>query len=140
MSLEQTFIMIKPDGSRAASSGRSSSALSRRWDPFWSKRHIFLLGAVHQRRCRACLLLAFRSRGNSVAQEARLQAHCLLGQSYVGNSRLAAAQGYYLRALKLKNVHRELAEEHYVDLKSKPFYRGWWSTSSGASSKECRRH
>lgn len=35
-----------------------------------------------------------------------------------------AAQGYYLRALKLKNVERELAEEHYVDLKSKPFYPG----------------
>ena len=34
------------------------------------------------------------------------------------------AQGYYLRALKLKNVERELAEEHYVDLKSKPFYPG----------------
>jgi len=59
-----------------------------------------------------------------VAQEARLQAHYLPGHSYVGNSRLAAAQGYYLRALKLKNVHRELAEEHYVDLKSKPFYPG----------------
>ncbi|KAK9822000.1 hypothetical protein WJX81_007472 [Elliptochloris bilobata] len=33
-------------------------------------------------------------------------------------------KGYYLRALKLKNVERELAEEHYVDLKSKPFYPG----------------
>ena len=31
-------------------------------------------------------------------------------------------KGYYLRALKLMNVPKELAEEHYVDLKSKPFY------------------
>lgn len=37
---------------------------------------------------------------------------------------MGVAQGYYLRALKLKNVDRELAEEHYVDLKSKPFYPG----------------
>ena len=37
---------------------------------------------------------------------------------------MGVAQGYYLRALKLKNVERELAEEHYVDLKSKPFYPG----------------
>ena len=33
-------------------------------------------------------------------------------------------KGYYLRALKLLNVPKELAEEHYVDLKSKPFYTG----------------
>lgn len=31
-------------------------------------------------------------------------------------------QGYYLRALKMMNVPKELAEEHYVDLSSKPFY------------------
>jgi len=33
-------------------------------------------------------------------------------------------KGYYLRAMQYKNVERELAEEHYVDLKSKPFYNG----------------
>ena len=33
-------------------------------------------------------------------------------------------KGYYLRGLKLLNVPKELAEEHYVDLKSKPFYTG----------------
>lgn len=33
-------------------------------------------------------------------------------------------KGYYLRGLKYKNVEKELAEEHYVDLSSKPFYRG----------------
>ena len=33
-------------------------------------------------------------------------------------------KGYYLRALKLMNVPKELAEEHYTDLKSKPFYGG----------------
>ncbi len=33
-------------------------------------------------------------------------------------------QGYYLRALKMMNVPKELAEEHYVDLASKPFYPG----------------
>ena len=31
-------------------------------------------------------------------------------------------KGYYLRGLKYKNVEKELAEEHYVDLPSKPFY------------------
>jgi len=31
-------------------------------------------------------------------------------------------KGYYLRGLKYKNVEKELAEEHYVDLASKPFY------------------
>ena len=31
-------------------------------------------------------------------------------------------RGYYLRGLKYKNVDRPLAEEHYVDLSSKPFY------------------
>ncbi|EIE19716.1 hypothetical protein WJX75_008683 [Coccomyxa subellipsoidea] len=34
------------------------------------------------------------------------------------------AKGYYLRALKMMNVPKELAEEHYVDLASKPFYPG----------------
>lgn len=34
------------------------------------------------------------------------------------------AKGYYLRALKLQNVEQAHAEEHYVDLKSKPFYGG----------------
>ena len=34
------------------------------------------------------------------------------------------AKGYHLRGLKFMNVPRELAEEHYVDLKSKPFYGG----------------
>eukprot|EP00891_Asterochloris_glomerata_P009229 jgi/Astpho2/9229/Aster-07186 len=34
------------------------------------------------------------------------------------------AKGYHLRGLKFMNVPRELAEEHYVDLKSKPFYAG----------------
>lgn len=33
-------------------------------------------------------------------------------------------QGYYLRALKMMNVPKEMAEEHYVDLASKPFYAG----------------
>ena len=33
-------------------------------------------------------------------------------------------QGYYLRALKMMNVPKEMAEEHYVDLSSKPFYKG----------------
>lgn len=33
-------------------------------------------------------------------------------------------KGYYLRALKYVNVPKEQAEEHYVDLSSKPFYRG----------------
>lgn len=40
----------------------------------------------------------------------------------VGGTRLL--QGYYLRALKMMNVPKELAEEHYVDLASKPFYPG----------------
>lgn len=31
-------------------------------------------------------------------------------------------KGYYLRALKLVNVDRALAEEHYRDLSSKPFF------------------
>ena len=35
-----------------------------------------------------------------------------------------APQGYYLRGLKMMNVAKELAEEHYVDLSSKPFYPG----------------
>ncbi|KAK9802055.1 hypothetical protein WJX73_008136 [Symbiochloris irregularis] len=34
------------------------------------------------------------------------------------------AKGYYLRALKLQNVEQAHAEEHYIDLKSKPFYGG----------------
>lgn len=33
-------------------------------------------------------------------------------------------KGYYLRGLKLLNVEKAHAEEHYVDLKSKPFYPG----------------
>ena len=33
-------------------------------------------------------------------------------------------KGYYLRGLKYINVQKELAEEHYVDLSSKPFYSG----------------
>lgn len=33
-------------------------------------------------------------------------------------------KGYYLRAMKYVNVPKELAEEHYVDLASKPFYSG----------------
>lgn len=33
-------------------------------------------------------------------------------------------KGYYLVGLKLLNVERSLAEEHYVDLASKPFYQG----------------
>ena len=37
---------------------------------------------------------------------------------------LGALQGYYLRALKMMNVPKEMAEEHYVDLSSKPFYKG----------------
>lgn len=40
----------------------------------------------------------------------------------LGGTRLL--QGYYLRALKMMNVPKELAEEHYVDLASKPFYPG----------------
>jgi nucleoside-diphosphate kinase len=31
-------------------------------------------------------------------------------------------KGYYLRAMKFINVSRELAETHYIDLSSKPFY------------------
>lgn len=31
-------------------------------------------------------------------------------------------KGYYLRAMKFINVTRELAETHYIDLSSKPFY------------------
>ena len=34
------------------------------------------------------------------------------------------ARGYHLRAMKLQNVSREQAEEHYADLKSKPFFGG----------------
>lgn len=34
------------------------------------------------------------------------------------------SKGYYLRALKYINVTKEHAEEHYIDLKSKPFYPG----------------
>ena len=34
------------------------------------------------------------------------------------------AKGYHLRAMKLQNVPRELAEEHYGDLSSKPFFSG----------------
>lgn len=37
---------------------------------------------------------------------------------------LLGLQGYYLRALKMMNVPKEMAEEHYVDLASKPFYKG----------------
>ena len=33
-------------------------------------------------------------------------------------------KGYYLRGMKYINVPKELAEEHYVDLSSKPFYSG----------------
>jgi len=33
-------------------------------------------------------------------------------------------KGYYLKGMKLINVSKEHAEEHYVDLKSKPFYNG----------------
>ncbi len=33
-------------------------------------------------------------------------------------------KGYYLVGLKLLNVERSLAEEHYVDLASKPFFSG----------------
>lgn len=33
-------------------------------------------------------------------------------------------KGYYLRAMKFMNVPQALAEEHYVDLSSKPFYAG----------------
>ena len=34
------------------------------------------------------------------------------------------ARGYHPRAMKFQNVSRELAEEHYADLKSKPFFGG----------------
>jgi hypothetical protein len=34
------------------------------------------------------------------------------------------AKGYTLRALKMLNVSKELAEEHYADLSSKPFFGG----------------
>lgn len=34
------------------------------------------------------------------------------------------SKGYYLRGMKYINVTKEHAEEHYVDLKSKPFYSG----------------
>ncbi|KAL0026835.1 hypothetical protein WJX77_005152 [Trebouxia sp. C0004] len=33
-------------------------------------------------------------------------------------------KGYYLKGMKYINVSKEHAEEHYVDLKSKPFYSG----------------
>ena len=33
-------------------------------------------------------------------------------------------KGFHLRGLKMKNVPRELAEEHYADLSSKPFFGG----------------
>lgn len=33
-------------------------------------------------------------------------------------------KGYYLVGLKLLNVERALAEEHYADLSSKPFFAG----------------
>ena len=34
------------------------------------------------------------------------------------------AKGYTLRALKMMSVPKELAEEHYADLSSKPFFGG----------------
>ena len=34
------------------------------------------------------------------------------------------ARGYHLRAMKVQNVSKEQAEEHYADLKSKPFFGG----------------
>ena len=34
------------------------------------------------------------------------------------------ARGYHLRAMKFQNVSKEQAEEHYADLKSKPFFGG----------------
>lgn len=33
-------------------------------------------------------------------------------------------QGYTLRGLKLMNVSKQLAESHYADLSSKPFFAG----------------
>jgi nucleoside-diphosphate kinase len=33
-------------------------------------------------------------------------------------------QGYTLRGLKFLNVSKELAERHYSDLSSKPFFGG----------------
>ncbi len=33
-------------------------------------------------------------------------------------------KGYHLRGLKFMNVSRELAETHYQDLSSKPFFGG----------------
>mmetsp|Transcript_7530 Transcript_7530/g.46295 ORF Transcript_7530/g.46295 Transcript_7530/m.46295 type:complete len:149 (-) Transcript_7530:27-473(-) len=33
-------------------------------------------------------------------------------------------KGYFLKALKMKMVEKSLAEEHYADLSSKPFFSG----------------
>lgn len=35
----------------------------------------------------------------------------------------SSRSGYFLKGLKLMNVSRQLAESHYADLSSKPFFK-----------------
>ena len=124
MSLEQTFIMIKPDG---VARGLVGEVIKR----FEQK-----VGLCKSLAAQICEMPAVCGTPFAVCTGQPLQAALGREQTAARSKSgdqleeclpvlsVGAAQGYYLRALKLKNVERELAEEHYVDLKSKPFYPG----------------
>ena len=46
-------------------------------------------------------------------------------------------RGFQLRALKVINVTADLAEKHYADLSSKPFFRGLVSSSGVMQQTKC---
>jgi len=56
------------------------------------------------------------------ARSRSLLAHALSSFPFLPSS--FESKGYTLRALKMLSVSKELAEEHYADLSSKPFFAG----------------
>lgn len=58
----------------------------------------------------------------------------LLASCKASSHPLPRLQGYTLRGLKLMNVSKQLAESHYADLSSKPFFAGALHTSGRLSS------
>lgn len=100
--MEQTYIMIKPDGVQRGLVGQiiarcvgigERGEREERGVAIEAPRSLILLTRSHHRPPPA-LLSSFE------------------------------AKGYTLRALKMMSVPKELAEEHYADLSSKPFFGG----------------
>jgi len=94
--MEQTYIMIKPDGVQRG-----------------------LVGQIIAR----CVREMEKARGGSDRHPlARTRFSLTLSPPFLPSS--FESKGYTLRALKMLSVSKELAEEHYADLSSKPFFAG----------------